>query len=135
MAVHPPRQMRIGELARQAGVTTRTIRHYEQLGLVTPHERASSGFRYYTDHELARLHKIGQLKDLGLSLEDIAQVLDLYFTDPSGVRGKRKVLEILNGHLEATRRRRADLERFEGELEESIAKVRRLLAEAERPDT
>lgn len=131
MAVQTSQQMRIGELARQAGVTTRTIRHYEQLGLLSPSERAPSGFRYYTDRELARLHKIGQLKDLGLPLEDIAQVIDLYFEDSSGVHGKRKVLEILNGHLETTRQRREDLQRFEAELEDSIAKVTRLLAAAE----
>lgn len=131
MAVDSPQRMRIGELARQAGVTTRTIRHYEQLGLVSPAERASSGFRYYTDHALARLHKIGQLKDLGLSLDDIAQVIDLYFEDTTGAQGKRKVLQILNGHLETTRHRREDLQRFERELENNIATVHRLLAEAE----
>lgn len=131
MAARMPGQMRIGELARQANVTPRTIRHYEDLGLLAPHERASSGFRHYTDHELARLHKINQLKDLGLSLEDIAQVIDLYFEDRRGVRGKRKVLEILTGHLEETRRRREDLQRFEHEIENSIATVQRLLAEAD----
>lgn len=80
--------MRIGELARQAGVTTRTIRHYEQLGLLRPTERAASGYRYYTEREFARLHKIGQLKELGLSLEEIGSVIDLYFDDPTGARGK-----------------------------------------------
>lgn len=124
--------MRIGELARQAGVTTRTIRHYEQLGLLTPAERASSGFRYYTDQELVRLHKIDQLKDLGLSLDEIGLVIDLYFTDPTGADGKRKVLELLRGHLAETRRRRDGLQQLEGELEGNIARVERLLAEAEQ---
>lgn len=124
--------MRIGEFAAAAGVTTRTVRHYEQLGLLQPSERSASGYRYYTDRELARMKKIGQLQALGLTLEEIATVIDLYFDDPTGVQGKRKVLGILEGHLRETRRRRSDLERFENELVKSIEKVRRLLAEAER---
>lgn len=110
MAVEAPEQMRIGELARRAGVTTRTVRHYEQLGLMSPNERASSGYRYYTERELVRLRKIDQLKDLGLSLEEIGQVIDLYFDDATGARGKRKVLEILRGHLHEARRRRESLQ-------------------------
>ncbi|GAA3760416.1 MerR family transcriptional regulator [Salinactinospora qingdaonensis] len=126
-----PEVMRIGELARRAEVTPRTIRHYEELGLLSPGERASSGYRYYTERELARLNKIGQLKDLGLTLEEIGSVIDLYFTDPTGAQGKRKVLQILRGHLSQTQARRESLERFERELKENIAKVERLLAEAE----
>ncbi len=130
MAVQTSQQMRIGELARQAGVTTRTVRHYEQLGLLRPHERASSGYRYYSDAELARLRKIDQLKNLGLSLEEIRQVIDLYFDDPSGVQGKRTVLVMLRRQLREARRRREGLQRLEAELEQSVAKAERLLAEA-----
>ncbi|MDA8370692.1 MAG: MerR family transcriptional regulator [Nocardiopsaceae bacterium] len=131
MSGEAPREMRIGELARAGNVTPRTIRHYEQLGLLRPSERAASGYRYYTEHELARLKKIGRLKELGLSLEEISTVIDLYFEDPTGIRGKRKVIGILESHLREVRRRRSDLEQFERELEENIAKVRRFLAEAE----
>ncbi|PSO72672.1 MAG: transcriptional regulator, partial [Cyanobacteria bacterium QH_8_48_120] len=67
--------MRIGELAEQAGVTPRTIRYYESLGLLEPSEREGTGFRYYTEAELARLQKINALKELGLSLEEISSVL------------------------------------------------------------
>jgi DNA-binding transcriptional MerR regulator len=123
--------MRIGELARETGLTTRTIRHYEQLGLLAPSERAASGYRYYTERELARLRKIDQLKGAGLSLEEIGSVIDLYYEDPTGAAGKRKVLEILRGHLRETRRRREGLERFEAELEQSIARIEGKLAEIE----
>lgn len=124
-------EMRIGELADAADVTPRTVRHYEQLGLLRPHERASSGYRYYTEEELRRLRKITQLKSLGLSLEEIATVIPLYFDDPTGAQGKRKVLEILRGHLHETRRRREGLERFEHELAENIATIERRLADIE----
>lgn len=135
MASQGDGEMRIGELAAAAKVTPRTVRHYEQLGLLRPHERASSGYRYYTEEGLARLRKINQLKDLGLSLDEIASVIDLYFDDPSGAQGKRKVLEILHGHLAATRRRREGLEHFERELQDSIAKIEKALAEIEASAT
>ena len=136
MAVQTSQQMRIGELARQAGVTTRTVRHYEQLGLLCPHERASSGYRYYTDVELERLRRIDQLKNLGWSLEEIGQVIELYCDDPSSSHGKRTVLVMLRRQLREARRRREGLQRLEAELEQSVAKVERLLAEpsARRPE-
>lgn len=126
--------MRIGELASAANVTPRTIRHYESLGLLRPHERAASGYRYFTEHELARLNKISQLKELGLALDEIGSVIDLYFDDPTGAQGKRKVLEILRGHLHETQKRREGMERFERELQDSITKVERLLSEIEGAD-
>jgi len=86
--------MRIGELAEIAGVTPRTIRYYENLGLLSPNEREGKGFRYYTQTELAKLQKIDCLKSLGLTLEEITTVIDLYFEDSTGIRGKQKVLEI-----------------------------------------
>ena len=58
-------KMRIGELAEQAGVTPRTIRYYEDLGLLGPNEREGHGFRYYTETELTRLKKIDARKIAG----------------------------------------------------------------------
>src|SRR3712207_6583237 len=92
-------KMRIGELAERAGVTPRTIRYYEDLGLLGPNEREGQGFRYYTDAELFRLKKLDALKQMGLSLEEVGEVLPLYCDDPTGLRGKRRVLEILQVHL------------------------------------
>ncbi len=61
--------MRIGELARQAGVSTRTLRHYEELGLVMP-RRASNGYRDYASEELRAVAEIRALADLGFTLEE-----------------------------------------------------------------
>lgn len=57
--------MRIGELAQKAGVTPRTIRYYENLGLLSPSEREGAGFRYYTETELAKLQKLIASSHLG----------------------------------------------------------------------
>ena len=61
--------MRIGELARQAGVSTRTLRHYEALGLVTA-RRAANGYRDYGGAELRAVAEIRSLAELGFSLEE-----------------------------------------------------------------
>jgi DNA-binding transcriptional MerR regulator len=61
--------MRIGELARQAGVSTRTLRHYEALGLVTA-RRAANGYRDYARADLRAVAEIRSLADLGFTLEE-----------------------------------------------------------------
>ncbi|HEY9660548.1 MAG TPA: MerR family transcriptional regulator [Allocoleopsis sp.] len=116
-------RMRIGELAQRAGVTPRTIRYYESLGLLGPSERQGSGFRYYTEVELTKLQKINALKELGLSLEEIASVIPLYFEDPTGVRGKRKILEILKAHLEETEDKIEALQQFRVDLTAKIDRI------------
>jgi MerR family copper efflux transcriptional regulator len=122
-------KMRIGELAEQAGVTPRTIRYYEDLGLLGPSERTGQGFRYYTAAELTRLKKIDMLKQLGLSLEEIGEVLPLYCDDPTGLRGKQRVLEILRGHLAETDEKIAALQRFRAELQANIARLEQYIAQ------
>ena len=122
-------RMRIGEFAERAGVTPRTVRYYESLGLFEPSEREGGGFRYYTEVELTKLQKINHLKELGLSLEEIATVLPLYFEDPTGVRGKQKVLEILKLHLREAEEKMEALEQFRSELRANIDRIQRWLSE------
>ncbi|WP_250121211.1 MerR family transcriptional regulator [Chroococcidiopsis sp. CCMEE 29] len=122
--------MRIGELAQKAGVTPRTIRYYENLGLLHPSEREGSGFRYYTANELARLQKIDCLKALGLTLEEIRSVIELYFEDSTGIRGKQKVLEILHKHLQETDEKIEALAQFRSELEANIASIQQYIEQA-----
>ena len=123
--------MRIAEAAKRAGVTPRTIRYYESLGLmglVQRHE--GSGFRNYEEIDIQRLRKIEALKNLSLSLEEIGSVIDLYFTDPSGIRGKQKLLEILQFHLVETDAKLAAMQIFRQEVLSNIERVERFLAEA-----
>lgn len=67
---------RIGELARETGLTVRTLHHYDQLGLLSPLSRTEGGHRCYTDADLRRLHRIVALRGLGISLEEIGTLLD-----------------------------------------------------------
>src|SRR5215472_4149403 len=103
-------RMRIGELTERAGVTQRTVRYYESI---------------------ARLQKIDQLKKLGLSLDEIRDVIDLYFTDPSGVQPKQKVLAILRQHLAETDVKIDALEQFRAELQANIERFEHWLEEQE----
>src|SRR5215467_168843 len=109
-------RMRIGDLAERAGVTQRTVRYYESIELLPPGEREGHGQHYYTEETLARLRKIDQLKQLGLGLDEIRDVIDLYFSDPSGVQPKQQVLSILRRHLAETDQKISGLEQFRAEL-------------------
>ena len=120
-------KLRIGEFAELAGVTPRTIRYYEGLGLLGPNQREGQGFRYYTEAELGRLHKIEALKQMGLSLEEIGEVLPLYCDDPTGVRGKQRVLELLETSLVETDDKIASLQRFRAELQTNIERIRQYI--------
>lgn len=66
--------LRIGEVARLLGVTTKTLRHYERIGLIEP-DRTESDYRVYTPEEVLRLQRIRLLQDLGLSLKQIRLIL------------------------------------------------------------
>lgn len=69
-------RLRIGDVARRTGLTVRTLRHYDELGLLTPSARSDGDYRLYDDADLRRLLAIQHLKSLGLGLADIARALD-----------------------------------------------------------
>lgn len=63
------------EFAKQAGVTVRTLHHYDRIGLLKPHRRTAKGFRFYGEAEFARLQQISTLKFIGFSLTQIKEIL------------------------------------------------------------
>ncbi|WP_210335835.1 MerR family transcriptional regulator [Ensifer sp. ENS09] len=118
--------------SERAGVSQRTIHYYERLGLVKPAEREGAGYRYYDETAAKRLEKIAALKRLGLSLDEIAAVIHLYFEDASGIRGKERVLEILQAQLDKTNAQLDELSTFKRDLENNITRMHGLIAEARR---
>lgn len=66
----------VGQLAKRAGLTVRTLHHYEALGLLRPSGRSESGYRRYGEADVLRLHRLLALRDAGLPLKDIAPLLD-----------------------------------------------------------
>lgn len=126
-----PLLMRIGELAERTHTPSETIRYYERLSLLKPTERAGKGHRHYDEEAVARLNKINFLKEIGLSLEEISGVIDLYFRDPVGLKGKKAVLKILRDHQKEAKSKLAALQQFVSELEENIERIGRLVADLE----
>lgn len=67
--------LQIGDVAEAVGLSLRTIRYYEEMGLVLPSSRSKGGFRLYTDGDVARLRVIKRMKPLGFSIEDMLDLL------------------------------------------------------------
>ncbi|MDR7381854.1 MerR family transcriptional regulator [Promicromonospora iranensis] len=74
----------IGEVAERIGLSLRTIRYYEEVGLVTPSARSQGGFRLYTESDIARLQLIKRMKPLGFSLDEMRSLLDALDTLDAG---------------------------------------------------
>ncbi len=104
--------MRIGEVARRTGLTTRTLRHYDDLGLLVPSGRTEGDYRLYSLDDVNRLLAIQHLKSLGLGLHEIGAALDEPGFDPDAT---------LRRHIDAVE------ERIAAE-EDLLARLRRLLA-------
>lgn len=66
----------IGAVSRLAGISIRTLHHYDEIGLLTPGGRTEAGYRLYEDRDLERLQQILLLRELGIDLDEIARVLD-----------------------------------------------------------
>jgi DNA-binding transcriptional MerR regulator len=127
----PP--LRIGEVARRLGITTRTIRYYEELGLLggVDHDRAAGQHRSYTEADVERLRKAVKLKSLlGVSLDELRTLMEAEdgrdarreeFTAPGTSKQRRR--EILDAsalnvarQLELLTARRAEFDQLEAEL-------------------
>ena len=67
------KRWKVGELASATGLTVRTLHHYDEIGLLVPSERTDSGHRLYSGADVTKLYRIAALRDLGMSLEDIAR--------------------------------------------------------------
>ncbi|MBV8247971.1 MAG: MerR family transcriptional regulator, partial [Comamonas sp.] len=66
--------LKVGELARQTGLTVRSLHHYDQIGLVTPSARSEAGYRLYAPADVQRLQSVQALRDLGFGLARIAEM-------------------------------------------------------------
>ena len=90
----------VGEVARLAGVTVRTLHHYDRIGLVRPGSRTSAGYRTYDAHDLDRLQQVLLYRELGFPLEEVATLLDDPEADPA--EHLRRQHRLLRERLERT---------------------------------
>ncbi len=144
MSTIAERPLRIGEVAELTGTTPRTIRYYEEIGLLPgAGDRVQGKHRFYTKTDVDRLGEIVRLRDLlGLSLEQLSELLEAE-TARSELRSeyhqthdpdaRRRILDKALGHiatqLELVRGRRRELERLETELVDRRRLVHRRLRE------
>jgi MerR family transcriptional regulator, thiopeptide resistance regulator len=77
------RPLTVGQLAELAGITVRTLHHYDETGLLVPSTRSEAGYRLYTTDDVQRLQRVLFYRELGFALEDIATLLDDPTADPT----------------------------------------------------
>ncbi len=105
----------IGDIAKKLSISQRTIRYYEELGLIKP-SRTNGGFRIYEEDQVERLRMILLLKELGMSLEEIVQLTQAWHRGvPSDVAPALR--DMLLSHLKGFRRMIAKYEKGIAELE------------------
>ena len=83
----------IQEVARKAGTTSRTLRHYDQIGLLSPSHIGHNGYRYYDATAVVRLQRILLLRELGMGLPEIAEVLSRNTDEITALEKHREVLQ------------------------------------------
>ncbi|WP_040787813.1 MerR family transcriptional regulator [Nocardia paucivorans] len=105
----------IQDLAKAAGTTSRTLRHYGQLGLLPPSRIGANGYRYYDQDSLVRLQRILLLRDLGLGLPVIAEVL----------AGEQDATAALRTHLELLRQEQDRIRRRIESVHTTLSKMER----------
>jgi DNA-binding transcriptional MerR regulator len=115
----PEELSQIGGVAERLGVSTRTIKYYEELGLVSPENRSPGGFRLYNAFDVERLQRILRLKGMGFSLAAVREVLAV--RDAAKEATRERVLAETTEHLRSRER----------EVAERIAKAREDLKSAE----
>jgi DNA-binding transcriptional MerR regulator len=92
--------MNVGEVAGLAGVTVRTLHHYDRIGLLSPSGRTAAGYRRYSPADLDRLHQVLLYRELGFPLEEVATLLDDPSADPA--EHLRRQHRLLRDRLERT---------------------------------
>jgi len=112
--------MHIGEIAGKAGISVRTVRYYEELGLIRPEGHSSGGFRLYTEESLKRLQVIGFLKELGLSLSEISGLFNAKKPPGADRETVRTLLCILGEKLQLVESKLASLGRIRDELAHTV---------------
>ena len=122
------RLWKIGELAAEAGITVRTLRHYDRIGLLVPSERSEGGHRLYSHPDLARLYRIVALRSLDFGLADIASALE---SEPEALPALiQRQLERVESDLALQARLRSRLQHLFDVLNENATPTSNQLLEA-----
>lgn len=138
--------LQIGEVAERTGVTQRTLRFYEEKGLLKPPTRMEGGFRLYSESDVKRVEQIRRLQDLlGVALADIKEMVDAeemlrelraQYDPQSGVAEKKrqleKAIEVVQAQYTIVTQKTQQMEEMKGQLEERLKTFDRWMKELER---
>jgi MerR family transcriptional regulator, repressor of the yfmOP operon len=130
MATAAPATYRIGELAAKVGLTERTIRYYEERGLLESVKRLDGGQRVYTDDDVRRLKFIQKLKVLGLTLAEMQELETLYGRHHTNAKVLPRLIELLDSHLVTVSERLGELMALRDEIRAYRQHVTKRLEEA-----
>lgn len=118
---------KIGELASLVAVSPRTIRYYEEIGLLNSIRRLEGGKRVYTDQDYQRLKFIKRLKYLGLTLAEMHELEDIYQIHRTNKEVLPRLLELLEGHVQKIEERIRNLEKLKSEILTYHERIRKKL--------
>ncbi len=91
----------VGDVARAAGVTVRTLHHYDAVGLLSPSGRTAAGYRRYGDGDLVRLQQVLCYRELGFRLEEIGLIGEIVLGQPVSDRQRAQVAELVRENKQA----------------------------------
>ncbi len=111
--------MKVSELAKRAGVTAETVRYYTRTGLLEPKQQSPNGYRYYSNHDLARLIFVRKARVLGFGLNEITEILQM---SEHGHSPCPRVREILEERLIDTRKKLKELKSLQMSMERAAKK-------------
>jgi len=114
----------IGELADRLEMSQRTIRYYEEIGLLNSIKRMEGGRRLYTDIDLRRLKLIKRLKIMGLTLSEMQELEAMWTIEKSNEKVLKRLLELLENHLHRLDDRITDLNILRNEIVEYQERIR-----------
>lgn len=109
--------LQIGEVAEQVGLSLRTVRYYEEVGLVSPSARSEGGFRLYSDADVSRLALVKRMKPLGLTLEEMGELVTLIEDGGrADALAEPELRRVVEGLREYAARGDTAIERFDRDL-------------------
>jgi MerR family transcriptional regulator, repressor of the yfmOP operon len=119
----------IGELAKKLEMSQRTIRYYEEIGLLNSIKRIEGGRRVYTDADLKRLKLIKRLKIMGMTLSEMQELEAMWIIEKSSEKVLKRLLELLGNHLKRLDDRIADLDILRHEIMEYQERIQTKIGE------
>ncbi|HTG01493.1 MAG TPA: MerR family transcriptional regulator [Nitrospirota bacterium] len=108
--------MQISDLAEALSITTRTIRLYEQMGLVEPPKRTEGGIRVYDKNDIIRFKFVLKLKALGISLQEMKELADIYSRERLPEKIMPRLIELLDSHIDTIKKKINQLRSLEADI-------------------